>query len=515
MTGSSDANSHSTQSEGGAGAGAASGPSSVMNSSRSEGGSYHRSRKAHIQNRGSIAITSLLSSKDTENTKSNNNNDSIAVGGSGSNGSEGRLVHGGFHRLDGANTTAMAAGAAGTRSSPSPPSSAFTSSSSYQRQESTASSVSGTGAGAGEFVYTPLGGAPLQSSRASTPNGGDGPPGGRPPLVRKRSLTVAMDADPASSTLLCPSPRGRRRSVDGPLDTKDGHPDSSGGAMRPTALLESPSRSPRLVTVGNNGVPIVGGGGGAAAGKMMEAEWIANENAHLAAAGMLPTPSPIASIASVSSVALHPPLSAASSAAAIDRRPPSPSPYPPSPGREYRRAGVIIPQHQQRVTPHSPSPRGAPPSPAQAPGSAGLRQMGTRRLSGGRSTPRGVRWRAGPGAGKGAYAAGGGSGEGFGGGGGGGAGGSGTYESDYDSDLSELSAYSNYSAIGSLERQLQQDTFFELDESLWRVVTRREVRVRDFQVCVYDCVFVYLCFICFVIVVPPKHVAFRKKSLGD
>lgn len=51
----------------------------------------------------------------------------------------------------------------------------------------------------------------------------------------------------------------------------------------------------------------------------------------------------------------------------------------------------------------------------------------------------------------------------------------GTFDgSDYDSDLSETSAYS---AMGSLERQLQQDTFFELDEALWVVVTRREVCV--------------------------------------
>lgn len=199
----------------------------------------------------------------------------------------------------------------------------------------------------------------------------------------------------------------------------------------------------------------------------MEVEWIPNENSHAGGAA-LPTPSPVTSVASVSSSLAQQQQQQHPSATA-GRRPPSP--FPPSPGREYRRAGGVLPP--QRGTPHSPSPRGAPPSPAQAPGSAGLRRRGTRRLSGGRSTPRGVRSRSG--IGKGGV-----GGEGLpaggGGGGGGGGSGSGTYESDYDSDLSEMSAYSNYSAMGSLERQLQQDTFFELDESLWRVVTRREVR---------------------------------------
>lgn len=71
--------------------------------------------------------------------------------------------------------------------------------------------------------------------------------------------------------------------------------------------------------------------------------------------------------------------------------------------------------------------------------------------------------------GKGGVYAGGGSGEIVG-------GSSGAYESDNDSDWSgsELSAYS---AMGSIERQMQQDTFFELDETLWRVVPRREVRM--------------------------------------
>lgn len=84
-------------------------------------------------------------------------------------------------------------------------------------------------------------------------------------------------------------------------------------------------------------------------------------------------------------------------------------------------------------------------------------------MSGGRSTGRGVHSRMS--AGKGAAYHGGGSGEII-------AGSSGTYESDYDSDLSEMSAYS---LMGSLERQMQQDTFFELDEALWQVVPRRDV----------------------------------------
>lgn len=596
----------------GAGAAAAAAAAARSGSSRAEGGSYHRSRKAYIQNRrdspaavrigkgeeggvqpqpqqrgfvisqharrfssggefsngtsggavsefgryggdltgdatnnsnrrssagagaarvqirgGGIAITSLLSS--SEDT------DSIAASNNGE-GTGGRLVrrgvgHGGGH-FDGANNSTPG-------SSSSAPSPAFNSySSSYQRQESAASSV--------DFTYTALGsGASASSSRAGTPGGGEGPPGGRPPLVRKRSLTVAMDADPGGPAI-CPSPRGRRRSVDGIFDTKDGNPDSSGGAS--PGLLESPSRPPRLMmAVGSNGVTVVGGGGGGVGGGCfsplisypsphgdraggreyalrspahdrlsvtvtgpmmmtgsgsnintntagaatpptlastssassagggsvaapavpeygtanhgnngahMDVEWIPNENAHHAGGGgMLPTPSPVTSVGSISN---------APASSSIGRRPPSP--YPPSPGREYRR-GVV----PQRGTPHSPSPRRAPPSPAQAPGSAGLRR--TRRLSGGRSTPRGVRSRSG--VGKGLYVGGGGA------GGGAGAGsgeGSGTYESDYDSDLSEMSAYSNYSAMGSLERQLQQDTFFELDESLWRVVTRREVR---------------------------------------
>ncbi|CAM9937139.1 unnamed protein product, partial [Ectocarpus sp. 8 AP-2014] len=467
---------------------------------------------ARVQIRGGgIAITSLLSSEDNDtSSSSNNNNNNGSIAG-------GLVRRGGSH--DGGANTASTTERGGSSSAPP---SVFNS---YQRQDSASSSVGG-GAG-GDFTYTPLGGGGPPSSRASTPGGGEG---GRPPLVRKRSLTVAMDADPGGPAM-CPSPRGRRRSVEGVFDTKDSS--TSGGGSNPdgttTRLLESPSRPPRLMAVGNNGVAVVGGGGGggvgacfsplvsypsshgdrasggreyplrsqahdklsvtlrsssagvgpetaaaAAAGGVsknpMDVEWIPNENAQ--AGGVLPTPSPVTSVASASSAMVQP----SANANAMGR---PPSPFPPSPGREYRRAGGVL----SRGSTHSPSPRRAPPSPAHAPGSAGMRRRGTRRLSGGRSAPRGVRSR--PGVSKGVYVGAGGGvvgGEGFGsggggsgGGGGGGGAGSGTYESDYDSDLSEMSAYSNYSAMGSLERQLQQDTFFELDESLWRVVTRREI----------------------------------------
>lgn len=609
----------------GAGAAAAAAAAARSSSSRAEGGSYHRSRKAYIQNRslssggdktatvrigqggedgqrgvsrharrfssggefsngavggvgaefdrygggaltsdatnrrnssagagrvrirgGGIAITSLLSSEDAAD----------GINGEG----RGRAV-----RSGGGNNSSTFGGATTPGSAPSSSSAPSYAFSSYQRQESTASSV-------GDFTYTPLGSgaASASSSRAGTPGGGEGPPGGRPPLVRKRSLTVAMDDGPGGAAI-CPSPRGRRRSVDGVLDTKEGNPDS-GRSDTPTGLLESPSRPPRLMAVGSNGVVVAGGNGndgggggvgggcfsplisypsphgdraagreyalrspahdklsvtvsgpamtgsgsnansnantagtgtpttlastfsaapsptvapppsaaseqpGSAAGRRnsaMEVEWIPNENAHVhhARGGVLPAPSPVTSA---------PTANASASSSSIGR---PPSPYPPSPGREHRRAGGVVPQ--PRGTPHSPSPRGGPPpSPAQAPGSAGWRRRGARRLSGGRSTPRGVRARSR--VGKGVHAGG------AGGAGGGGAGagsgeGSGTYESDYDSDLSETSAYSNYSAMGSLERQLQQDTFFELDELLWRVVTRREVRC-----CVGMCVFFLL-----------------------
>ena len=516
----------------------------ATNSRRSSAGGAGTAR---VQIRGGgIAITSLLSSEDTTESSTASSNHNNGEGGA-------RLVRRGVHHDGSAVTTPGSASSA--------PPSTF---SSYHRQESTASSVGG---GAGDFTYTSLGSG---ASRASTPGGGEGPPGGRPPLVRKRSLTVAMDDGGPGGPAICPSPRGRRRSVDGVFDTKDGNPDGSGGGGggggTPAGLLESPSRPPRLMAVGNNGVTVVGGGGGSGGGGVgggcfsplisypsphgdraggreyalrspahdrlsvtvtgpmmtgsgsstnintagtatpttlasatssaspvsgaaaaagvsssssaipetpsttvnhnssaMEVEWIPNENAHHAGGAILPAPSPVTSAGSMSSA----PATNANAGApptSLGRRPPSP--YPPSPGRDYRR-GVV----PQRGTPHSPSPRRAPPSPAQAPGSAGLRRRGTRRLSGGRSTPRGVRSRSG--VGKGVYVGGGGGSSGAGAGSGEG---SGTYESDYDSDLSEMSAYSNYSAMGSLERQLQQDTFFELDESLWRVVTRREVR---------------------------------------
>lgn len=615
----------------GAGAAAAAAAAARSSSSRAEGGSYYRSRKAYIQNRslssggdavkigrggeegvprrvvsrharrfssggefsnggvgsefdryggggdltsndatnnrrssagggtsrvqirgGGIVITSLLSSEDTADISPGGARNGEAGGGGG------RLVRSrGGHHDNGAN--ANIATTPGSASSAPPQSSAF---GSYQRQESAASSVGGGGGGGGDFIYTALGSG---ASRASTPGGSEGPPGGRPPLVRKRSLTVAMDDGGPGGPAICPSPRGRRRSVDGVFDTKDGNPDGGGP---PGGLLESPSRPPRLMAVGNNGVTPVGSGSGGVGGgcfsplisypsphgdraagreyalrspahdklsvtvtgpmmagtgagtntntagtatpttlasnsspssasggpvavavavpvpdpsaaggshnhknksnSAMEVDWVPNENAH-AGGSMLPAPSPVTSAGSISSApaAANAGAGASAPASGVGRRPPSP--YPPSPGREYRRAGGVVPQ---RGTPHSPSPRGAPPSPAHAPGSAGLRRRGTRRMSGGRSTPRGVRSRSG--IGKGVYVGGGGGGSA---GAGAGSGeGSGTYESDYDSDLSEMSAYSNYSAMGSLERQLQQDTFFELDETLWRVVTRREVR---------------------------------------
>ncbi|CAB1119571.1 MYB [Ectocarpus sp. CCAP 1310/34] len=482
---------------------------------------------ARVQIRGGgIAITSLLSSEDNDTSSSSNNNNNGSIAG-------GLVRRGGSH--DGGANTASPTERGGSSSAPP---SVFNS---YQRQDIASPSVGG-GAG-GDFTYTPLGGGGPPSSRASTPGGGEG---GRPPLVRKRSLTVAMDADPGGP-VMCPSPRGRRRSVEGVFDTKDSC--TSGGGSNPdgttTRLLESPSRPPRLMAVGNSGVAVVGGGVGAcfsplvsypsshgdragggreyplrsqahdnlsvrvsghamagggsnvnpvetktdsssagvgletaAAGACvsknpMDVEWIPNENAQ--AGGILPTPSPVTSVASAPPAMVQP----SANANAMGR---PPSPFPPSPGREYRRVGGVL----SRGSTHSPSPRRAPPSPAHAPGSAGMRRRGTRRLSGGRSATRGVRSR--PGVSKGVYVGAGGAGggvvggEGFGsggggsgGGGGGGGAGSGTYESDYDSDLSEMSAYSNYSAMGSLERQLQQDTFFELDESLWRVVTRREI----------------------------------------
>lgn len=438
--------------------------------------------------------------------------------------------------------------------SPPPSSSSSAAFRAYQRQDSAASASS-----AGEFTYSSLGGIGSGGgggvSRSGTPSSHPQPgsehfradwPDGRPPLVRKRSLTVAMDADQGGPGTVCPSPRGRRRSLDGPLDTKDGKPEQ--GA--PPARLESPLRPPRLLapplSSNSNGVSVIGGGGSAGSGgggvsQQFPAypsprgvisgssgggsgnigvvgmggsarDYPSPSPSHdrltvtvgggtggggMASSGMVPSSAPPGSALIASGggggvggggpgntmevawipneISIHPgamptstaatpsPVTSAASAPSGSALGRPPSPFAPSPGREYQRIGGS----RGGAAPHSPSPRRAPPSPAQAPGSAGLRRNGTRRMSGGRSGGRGARPRMGVGKG-GVYP---------GGGGGGGsgeivAGSSGTYESDYDSDLSELSAYS---AMGSLERQLQQDTFFELDESLWRVVTRREV----------------------------------------
>lgn len=395
----------------------------------------------------------------------------------------------------------------------------------YHSQDSNASSV-------GESSYGPACGGRSGSVTPSHMGSADFRtdwPEGRPPLVRKRSLTVAMD-DPGGggSVAGCPSPRGRRRSLDRASDIADANRLESpscgmrtlvttprahdsggaavgansgsgagggvGGSMRegcfspqhhfgsssgslsagtPTAqaqivgsrdcALASPSRdhlgrSSPPITVPVSGttsgtaapigtaaptlvaatVPISGvASTGAAPRSAMEVDWVRTDNnPH--------TVSPPVSAATPSPVP---------SGSVLGR---SPGPFAPSPGREYLRTGCA---HR---APQSPSPRRAPPSPATAPGSAGLRRRGTRRIHGSRAAGRGghVRVRSGS-VGRASFGA------------VDGVGGSGTYESDYDSDLSEMSAYS---AMGSLERQLQQDTFFELDEQLWVVVTRREVR---------------------------------------
>lgn len=360
----------------------------------------------------------------------------------------------------------------------------------YQRQDSTGS-VSSVG---GDFSYSHAGGGNCGGgSRAGTPHAntgsehfrGDGP-GGRPPLVRKRSLTVALDADPTGPAL-CPSPRGRRRSVEKALDTKEGVQDIPS---------ESPARPPRVLPapVGSSGVIMPGGSSGGSGGgcfsphpaypspraskggggigtrdcslssppherfhhhphHAMDVEWIPSETAHTASlsASTAATPSPVPSVSS------GPPGSVLGCPQ---------SPFAPSPGQDYPRIGGM-----RGAPPQSPSPRRAPPSPAQAPGSAGLRRPGTRRLDGRKLTRRVHSM----GGGRGGVYAGGVAGELISGVGNGvvGVGGiGGSYESDYDSDLSDLSGYS---AVGSLERQLQQDTFFELDETLWQVVSRREV----------------------------------------
>lgn len=411
----------------------------------------------------------------------------------------------------------------------------------YQSQDSTASSAGG-GGGGGEFTYSSLGGG--NATRAATPShtpggsqvgggvGGSGVefradwPGGRPPLVRKRSLTVAMDSDPQGSAN-CPSPRGRRRSCDR-MDNPNngaGSPDScgseiplppprqqqqqqhnacgavvvnggggggsgfsphggpaAGGPASRDCAQSSPSRDsfggerPSSLTVTVGGVTAASGinngsnasvtassataagtaasAVGADATNPMDVDWVPAENS-VAGAGALPvsattTPSPVPSTASMTAPG-----------SALGR---PPSPFARSPGREYLKNGSL----RGGGPPHSPSPRRvAPPSPSQGPGSAGLRRRGTRRMSNGRAGGRVVPGGGRIGVGKGGAYGGGGSGEIV-------AGSSGTYESDYDSDLSEMSAYS---AMGSLERQLQQDTFFELDETLWVVVTRREVGI--------------------------------------
>lgn len=390
----------------------------------------------------------------------------------------------------------------------------------YHSQDSNASSV-------GEYGGYGLGGN--GSGRLGSGNPALNPgaeyradwPGGRPPLVRKRSLTVAMDADPGGGSAGYPSPRGRRRSLDKVTDLSD------------SARLESPSCPPRPLSVpsrnlGGNG-NIGGGSGGpmslgsgrggsgcfsprhfgggistAAAGGgsrdtalaspshdrfgqsmsvmasssagglssvgeaatssscgasgapgPMDVDWRRTDNPYAVSPPVSAvTPSPIPSLSS-----------SAPSGSLVGR---SPGPFAPSPAHEYLRTGV---GHNR--TPHSPSPRGPPPSPAQAPGS-GVRRRGTRRLSGSRAAGRGGQvWVRSGSLGRTSFD---------------GTGGSGTYESDYDSDLSELSAYS---AMGSLEQQLQQDTFFELDEALWVVVTRREVRT-----VLYYCIVTYTRYNC-------------------
>lgn len=392
----------------------------------------------------------------------------------------------------------------------------------YHSQDSNASSV-------GEFGYVPAGtgGAGGGSGRAVTPSshlqvGGENYradwPGGRPPLVRKRSLTVALDGDSTGGGGMdCPSPRGRRRSVEKPTDLPD------------TTRLESPSCPPRPLTApsrGHNGGVGAGfGGGGCFSPPHYQRGRSVGANASPGAVSVggardchrLASPShgrlgshpssmtgsvtiignnasstattPATTVVAMSSStggtrspmdvdwsnntptdsmshAASPPISGATpspapsasssvptcSGSMLGR---SPGPFVPSPGRESLRPGL-------NRAPHSPSPRRAPPSPAQAPGSAGLRRRGTRRLSAGSATGgrrRHIRVRSSGSLGGGSYRG----------------DGSGTFDgSDYDSDVSEMSAYS---AMGSLERQLQQDTFFELDEALWTVVTRREVRL--------------------------------------
>ena len=560
---------------GGAGSGSSRSGSVAASSTGSSGGGGSSGGTARVRIRGGgIAITSLLSSDTETDIPSGSAHNQHHPNRQHHHGGDAPSSLGGGGATGRPPSPAPAAPERGSGSisgrddhSPPPSSSSSAAFRAYQRQDSAASASS-----AGEFTYSSLGGLRSDGgggggvgggggsvSRSGTPLSHPPPgsehfrgdwPGGRPPLVRKRSLTVAMDADVGGPGAVCPSPRGRRRSVDGSLDTKDGKLEQ--GA--PPARLESPLRPPRLLAAppvssnGNgSGVSVVGGGGGSggsggsgvpqfssypsprgvisgssggigivsgmgggssrdypspspsherltvtvggAAGSMagggmmasggppgsaliaggggggsgsgsggggggntMEVEWIPNEiSIH---PGAMPTstaatPSPVTSAAS------------APSGSALGR---PPSPFAPSPGREYQRVGGS----RGGAAPHSPSPRRAPPSPAQAPGSAGARRNGTRRMSGGRP---GVRGRSRVGVGKGGV---------YPGGGGGGsgeivAGSSGTYESDYDSDLSELSAYS---AMGSLERQLQQDTFFELDEALWRVVTRREVGAR-------------------------------------
>lgn len=508
---------------GGESCGRGSGSSGDRNNISSSGGGNNNNNHAHNNNTASAgsASTGTIPPGRTTGVRIRGGGIDITSLLSGEGDGGGEVKHSVPNRIEDTSNNAARHGSVGASASPRS-SSAFHTVHGYHSQESNASSV-------GEYSYAAAGRAVTPSSQHYS-----GPadfraewPDGRPPLVRKRSLTVAMDADPnGGEGAGCPSPRGRRRSVEKPTDLPDatrlespscpprpltapsrgvvgqgsGHggcfspphyhrgrsaganasPAGFGGARgtRDCGRLVSPSHERYLNQSAAGGTSSSGGGSAlvATVNSNKNPSSVANTPATTAAAtssstggarspmdvdwsnstaidGMPHTASPPVSAASPSPVPSATSSAPTGSGSILGR---SPGPLAPSPGREHFRPGLSR-------APQSPSPRRAPPSPAQAPGSAGLRRKGTRRLSGSRARSRmgHVRVRSSGSLGGGGMSRGDGSG--------------GTFDgSDYDSDLSETSAYS---AMGSLERQLQQDTFFELDEALWVVVTRREVCV--------------------------------------